>query len=362
MERLNGRDLKALLTFSQGLIRLRSPEEFLDYTLPRLATLVSSEFSGFGEIDPSRRPGEMGKTWIRPIGLNPPGYTEWSQSIFAEEPIWIQFQRTRKTQALKHSDFYSEREYRETEQHALYNEIARPTRDAMTVIAETPSGCLHNFGTVRGKRYTERDRLVFDAIAPHIFQAYSNANDFSCISRQVAQLGGVIEKRTRAVVLLTLDRQVSYLSDRASRWMKDYFGDFVSKQLPEKIDLWMRRQLERLRIVDDVAPVAEGLRVCGPRGAIVIRLVSLSDGWFLLLEKEAQQLEIFNLRALPITKRQAEVLAYVANGKTNPEIATILGISRLTVKKHLEHIFQSLAVETRTAAAAVALEAASALL
>jgi hypothetical protein len=51
--------------------------------------------------------------------------------------------------------------------------------------------------------------------------------------------------------------------------------------------------------------------------------------------------------------------AFVAMGKTNPEIAIILGISRLTVKKHLEHIFQSLGVETRTAAAGVALEVAS---
>ena len=59
METLKSRDLRGLLTFSQGLISLRSPEEFLDYVLPRLAALVSSDLSSFGEIDPSRPPGEM---------------------------------------------------------------------------------------------------------------------------------------------------------------------------------------------------------------------------------------------------------------------------------------------------------------
>ena len=41
---------------------------------------------------------------------------------------------------------------------------------------------------------------------------------------------------------------------------------------------------------------------------------------------------------------------WVAQGKTNPEIATILGLSPLTVRTHLEHIYQKLGVETRLAA------------
>jgi DNA-binding CsgD family transcriptional regulator len=77
------------------------------------------------------------------------------------------------------------------------------------------------------------------------------------------------------------------------------------------------------------------------------------------MERERFELDIYALQTLPITRRETEVLAYVAMGKTNPEIAIILGVSRLTVKKHLEHIFHSLGVETRTAAAGVALEVAS---
>ena len=60
---------------------------------------------------------------------------------------------------------------------------------------------------------------------------------------------------------------------------------------------------------------------------------------------------------LHLTHRQAEVVHWIAEGKTNDEIATILGCSINTVKMHLKEIFQRLGVHTRTAAAATAYRA-----
>jgi DNA-binding NarL/FixJ family response regulator len=68
-------------------------------------------------------------------------------------------------------------------------------------------------------------------------------------------------------------------------------------------------------------------------------------------ESTPAELEPFGL-----TPREAEVLFWVARGKTNDEIATVLGIGLTTVKKHLESTFAKLGVENRTAAAAMALE------
>jgi DNA-binding NarL/FixJ family response regulator len=65
------------------------------------------------------------------------------------------------------------------------------------------------------------------------------------------------------------------------------------------------------------------------------------------------------LQRLELTPRVAEVLLWVAQGKTNADIATILGISESTVKKHLLEIFEKLGVETRSAATLRALEALS---
>ena len=54
-----------------------------------------------------------------------------------------------------------------------------------------------------------------------------------------------------------------------------------------------------------------------------------------------------------LTPREMDVLAWIARGKTNRDIAEILGMSPRTVNKHLEHIFVKLGVETRAAAAAL---------
>jgi DNA-binding CsgD family transcriptional regulator len=52
-----------------------------------------------------------------------------------------------------------------------------------------------------------------------------------------------------------------------------------------------------------------------------------------------------------LTARQAEILNWVARGKTNEEVARIVGVSPATVKKHLEHIYVRLGVSNRTEAA-----------
>lgn len=56
-----------------------------------------------------------------------------------------------------------------------------------------------------------------------------------------------------------------------------------------------------------------------------------------------------------LTAREAEVLYWVIKGKINRDIGDILGASPATVKKHLERVYAKLGVETRTAAAGMAM-------
>lgn len=59
---------------------------------------------------------------------------------------------------------------------------------------------------------------------------------------------------------------------------------------------------------------------------------------------------------LGLTEREADVLFWLAQGKSNPEICTVLDLRLTTVKKHVERILQKLGVENRTSAAAAAFE------
>jgi len=67
------------------------------------------------------------------------------------------------------------------------------------------------------------------------------------------------------------------------------------------------------------------------------------------------------LLSLGLTPRVAEVLLWVAQGKTNGDIASIMGISESTVKKHVLELFEKLGVETRGAAGLRAIEVLSSL-
>ena len=66
-----------------------------------------------------------------------------------------------------------------------------------------------------------------------------------------------------------------------------------------------------------------------------------------------------HLMTLGLTQREAEVLLWISQGKTNYEIGVILGAASGTIRKHVEHILSKLNVENRTAAAAIALAVGS---
>jgi DNA-binding NarL/FixJ family response regulator len=66
------------------------------------------------------------------------------------------------------------------------------------------------------------------------------------------------------------------------------------------------------------------------------------------------------LKTLGLTSREAEVLLWVAQGKSNGDVAIILGMAEKTVKKHMGNVFEKLGVEGRNAATVRALEILSA--
>jgi DNA-binding NarL/FixJ family response regulator len=76
-------------------------------------------------------------------------------------------------------------------------------------------------------------------------------------------------------------------------------------------------------------------------GEFLLHLVDLGQGTD----------EVRLSRTLGLSVREAEVLVWIAHGKSNNEIAELLELSPRTMNKHLEQIFNKLGVENRTAAA-----------
>ena len=144
----------------------------------------------------------------------------------------------------------------------------------------------------------------------------------------------------------------------ARQLLAEHFGGGDSGMPPEVI-AWVARESLRRRAGADplTLTVARGAR------RITFALHALPedsiedahDGEWLVVMRESDDAAIVEAMTLAfkLTAREAEVLYWVVKGKTNRDIGDILGTSPRTVTKHLEHVFEKLGVETRTAAAAL---------
>jgi DNA-binding CsgD family transcriptional regulator len=154
----------------------------------------------------------------------------------------------------------------------------------------------------------------------------------------------------RAALIVDGNGMVRWHSSRAADLLRRYFDADISAPLPAGLMRWLghaERVLRPYQINRGEAHLS--VRLAGPAG---------DDGWILaLVELDDARLAADFARRFPLTPRQAEVLLWISRGKTNSDIAAILGMSPRTIDKHIEHMFPQLGVETRAAAAAIALHA-----
>ncbi|MBR9829144.1 MAG: response regulator [Oceanospirillales bacterium] len=123
---------------------------------------------------------------------------------------------------------------------------------------------------------------------------------------------------------------------------------WITQSLQPQLADWLRR---KPAVNDQVA--LKGLEY-----ALSVRLLSHQsngDYLFKLVDEQRGTGPALLQAQLDLTARAAEVLYWIANGKTNKDIGEILGMSPRTVNKHLEQVYPALGVENRTAAAGVAL-------
>ena len=147
--------------------------------------------------------------------------------------------------------------------------------------------------------------------------------------------------------------RLTWQTPLARRWLPAYF-DTVPDEVPAALLQWLRqaaagRDVRPLSSAISGAPGARQL-VCTLQGKTV------GEDWLVVLREVSDAATVqATMLALRLTLRESEVLYWVTKGKTNRDIGDILGSSPATVKKHLERIYEKLGVETRTAAAAMAM-------
>jgi DNA-binding CsgD family transcriptional regulator len=260
-----------------------------------------------------------------------------------------------KGSAVKVSDFITQRQFHRL---GLYNEYLRPLGAEYRMAKGLPGrpGWLTTVQLDRRLRdFSERDRHVLNLLRPHLNQTYRNAVSVEAARLEVARIEEGVDALERGLILLGADGAVHWMSPLAARWLETYFGPRHGRDgpLPAPISRWIRRHTEPGS--RELPTVRQPMVATRDATQLIARMVPRGGQTLILLEEQHRWIPAEPLRSLGLTRRESEVLAWVAGGKTSADIASILGTSRRAVEKHLEHIYPKLGVETRTAAAARAL-------
>jgi DNA-binding NarL/FixJ family response regulator len=158
------------------------------------------------------------------------------------------------------------------------------------------------------------------------------------LAREAVDVGGL------GVLVLDARGRIAWRSPQAHARIAECFGDTGAGGEAACI-AWL------MAAGDEAQHGAPEGRVLGARR---LGEVGLGETMWLLRLREAGEAPLSRLAIAALTPRETEVLSWIAKGKTNRDVAEILGMSPRTVNKHLEHVFEKLGVETRAAAAALA--------
>jgi DNA-binding NarL/FixJ family response regulator len=157
------------------------------------------------------------------------------------------------------------------------------------------------------------------------------------LAREAVDVAGM------GVLMVDARGRIAWQSPQAERWLREFFE-------PE-------HKLGGVAWLASAAHSGIGERSATDGRVLLAQAfgtVGLDETLWLLRLRPAGESPHPRLASAALTPREAEVLSWVAKGKTNRDIADILGMSPRTVNKHLEHVFEKLGVETRAAAAALA--------
>ena len=351
MERLTQRDFRAVLEFLLRSYAVCDFPRFSAHVVSTLPLVVPSDITTYNEVHPRKNRVTM--------VTDPPGALDFPDSLriferhMGDHPLIARHQRTGDGRAFKISDFLTRSRFHRL---ALYNEYYRRV-DVEHQIAFTlpaPPGLVIGIALNRGRRdFSERERLVLNVLRPHLIQAYRNAEVVTEMRHSLASLDTAMAFIGRGVVVLTAKGRIRLMTERARELTARYFGSVPhrSDRLPDPLQRWLTHQQQFLNGVTDSHPAPrEPLTVDLEGRQLVVRLFFDTIQSYLLLEERQTGFQPSSLEALGLSRREAEVLAWVAGGKTNEEIARILTIALSTVKKHLENIFIKLGVENRVSA------------
>lgn len=174
-------------------------------------------------------------------------------------------------------------------------------------------------------------------------------------ARLIADARRALDAAGRGVIALSPDGDMVWATPRAEALLSRLTG---SPETSDRLRRWLGKVGEAA-LSDaeplDLGEIKPGAGVEAEARLVIIGRAASGDILARVTPGPAVSPAAALSAALGVSEREGEVLAWVAQGKSNRDIAAILALSPRTVTKHVETIFAKIGVENRTAAAARAI-------
>lgn len=177
-------------------------------------------------------------------------------------------------------------------------------------------------------------------------------------ARQASRSLAALDHSAKPVLSVSLDGELLWATPAAQKLMNlDLLEANAPRQLPEDVVQWLTgTHLESatlpltINFNHQILSLRRLQRLGNQVSSEHLLTVQLAEG-----EHKEKQGIVRLQQQFALTLREAEVLFWISRGKSNRDVADILGISPRTVNKHLEHVYVKQGVESRSAATALAI-------
>jgi DNA-binding CsgD family transcriptional regulator len=268
-----------------------------------------------------------------------------SLQFIHESPFGSYYLATQDASWKLASDFLPTEDYHETQWYLRYLKPVGINYQISGILAVI-EGTAHLLTINRTHaNFTEPERELLNALHPHLVTSHVNALVFSGAQKSISQLKTVMETAPGAYGYFDANGRVVWMQDKAEAWLAEFFPGEVKNQnkIPHSVQSLLTQSQAK------GTPEHLETQTTTERLAVMISASPLG-GSILRLQREPKT-PLPRFRSLAqLTPAENDVLRWMAEGKRNAEIGTILGISPRTVEKHVAQVLTKLAVENRATA------------
>ena len=347
MVRLGHGDYELLL---QAVARLGSapdPDQFSRQAIAEVSRMVPGDVVTINEVDPAQdRVAYHMLPWDFPV---PTGAAEALVRLADRHPLIDHYRTTGDGSARSISDFWDEETFHGSE---LYRCVYRPMgiEYQMSIGVSAPAPAVVGIAVNRSDSdFSRRNRLMLDSFRPHLAQGWRNAQEQARLRMLLDAVGGATSTGGDRGGVIVLSDPLEEITPGSLTQLYRYFGrPSPTGPMPGMVERWVDAQ--RNRLADADAP-----RLLRPLSArlndrrLVLRYLPAQrfHPGALLVREERRPIRQRELEGFGFSSREEQVVRLLVTGASTSVIATELGISMGTVKKHLENVYQKTGVHGR---------------